>query len=246
MSLFIRGALVLAAVLGGLAPMLYLQTTAGPALKLPAELHAKLGEPVRIQATTNCSAIRWTLGAGLIEVLPAMKGANEIIVSATKEGKYIVSAIGTRGQAFSSEEHTTVTFGQAPPGPGPDPGPQPKPNPPAPTDPLVAKLQAAYTADPAMPAVKLGQKVMLIGLYEGMALKVLDPTLQTSKDLSDAYVNLAKKTIASFALVDLRKIIAAEVAAMIGTDPGAKLDPVLRPKAAALFDGFGKALMQVK
>jgi hypothetical protein len=136
-------------------------------------------------------------------------------------------------------------FGQpAPPSPGPGPAP-PKPAPPA--DPLLAKLQAAYAADPNLPPLKAAQRILLIGLYEAMAAHAAQPNVATVGRLkADLDATAKAMTILPTALLELRKMIAQEVLSVTGKDPAAALDDALRAKVAACFSHVAAALTLVK
>lgn len=128
-----------------------------------------------------------------------------------------------------------------PPGPGPTPPPVP---PPPPADPLVTKLTAAFALDARAAAAKETDRLDLVELYRQAADLAGKAEVTTTAQLV-ARIQAASKALGIDGLVDVRKAIAAEVAAALGTDD-APLTADARAKAAAVFGRIRAALEQVK
>lgn len=122
------------------------------------------------------------------------------------------------------------------------------PGPPVPpADKLQQRMQAAYTADKAPHDVKAQQKVTLVGLYEATAIVARQKKHEKVGDLLEAMHRIASQLLEEergkpVALVQIRKeIVAGELAATLGTDPDAKLEP-LRVSAVNVFNRCANAL----
>lgn len=128
-----------------------------------------------------------------------------------------------------------------PPAPPPPKPPDPKPPaPPAPVDELAKKLQAAYTADPALAAVKESQRSLLAALYEAMQAHAVKKTpagayaITTTEELLADLRESGKSLLIPSALIECRKAIAAEVALQLGTG-ALPLTDELRARAVTTF-----------
>lgn len=119
-------------------------------------------------------------------------------------------------------------------GPVVPPGPAPKPPapPPDPADPLAVSLRAAYAADTA--PTKADQAKVLAELYRQAADLAGDPAVTTTAQLM-ARIRSAASVLKIDGLTAVRKLIAAECAVQLGTDPDAAMTAVTRVKAKALF-----------
>lgn len=222
-------------------------------LTLPKEVKGKPGELITIQATTPGSKVSWrsldpglTLTTNLAELITA----KQCIAVGVKPGRYRVECWTAVGSEPSAIVQTIVVISEdaaGPPGPpGPTPGPSPPPAPAPPSNPLTVKLQAAYNADSAPLAAKRGQLALLQGLYEAMAEHAKDTKLATARELLSELQKAGGKMIAPGALPEVRQVIAAEIAAALGDNPHAKLDPDIRPKAVSCFGRIAQSLSEVK
>jgi hypothetical protein len=130
--------------------------------------------------------------------------------------------------------------------------PKPPEPPPTPVDPLVKQLQAAYLLDPATSDAKDAQKKALVGLYEAMALHVHSKDkdggflVKTAGDLKLDLENTARALLAPGVLVECRKVIAAEVAAVLPSNLTATLDDATRARAVTAFSKIARAMKEVK
>lgn len=126
--------------------------------------------------------------------------------------------------------------------PGPTPPPIPPPTPPA--DPLVLKLTAAFALDTRPAAAKESDRLDLVELYRQAADLAGKAEVATTAGLV-ARIQAASKALGIDGLVDVRRAIAAELAASLGTDD-APLTADSRAKAAAVFGRIKAALEAVK
>lgn len=126
----------------------------------------------------------------------------------------------------------------------PGPGPQPPSPPPAPIDPLVQKLTAAFALDTRAAAAKESDRLDLVELYKQAAELAGKAEVLTTSQLVQR-IQQASKALGVDGLVDVRRAIAAEVAAALGTDD-APLTADSRAKAAAVFGRIKTALESMK
>lgn len=129
-----------------------------------------------------------------------------------------------------------------PPGPGPTPPPTPPPVPPS--DPLVLKLQAAADLDTRDPAKKRTDLLDLVELYRQATDLAAKAEVTTTGELV-ARVRQASAILGIEGLTDVRRVIAAELAAGIGT-ADVPLTADSRKAAAIIFTKIKAALEQVK
>lgn len=219
---------------------------------------ANPGGIVMIIPEVDGSITRWRTDKELVEFdleklfgpQLAAQAKGKVYIAPMAAGKYKVEAWTAKdfggGKAVPSDIAVCwVQVGEAPNPPDPKP-PDPKPPEPKPPSALTVKLQAAYTADAAPASTKAGAKVMLQGLYEAMADHTKDTKISTTGQLLDDLKVVAKKMIAPEALIECRKVISAEIAVNLGTNPDAKLDPDLRPRAIETFQKIARSLGEVK
>lgn len=214
---------------------------AQPPLTLPAEVKAKPGEFVVIRATTEGKIVRWVFLDSGISLLPGelLKDNSTAVAFGLRPGAYRLLAYSAKGDDPTLPAVCKVIIeSDTPPSP-----PEPVP----PTDPLASKLQAAYTADKADPVSKGVALRSLIGLYQAMTDHTrTDTSLKTLGDVLGDLQRTAKTLIAAEALIEVRKVISAEIAAALGTSPVLTLDAVLRGKAVDTFSRVAKALEAVR
>lgn len=113
-----------------------------------------------------------------------------------------------------------------------DPKPVPPPEPPKPADPLAVALKAAYLTDAG--AGKASQVKDLAELYKQAADLAGNEGVPSTGQLMER-IRQAALTLKIDGLLTCRKLIAAECAAVLGTDPETKLDGETRAKARTLF-----------
>ena len=131
---------------------------------------------------------------------------------------------------------TCVVMPPGPPPPGPTP---PVPPAPPPADPFAAKVRAAYTADPAGPAEKRGEAVLLAELYRQAADLAGKPEIATGGQLVEQ-VKKAADALRVTGLVAVRNVVAAELGQVadlttpLTADARAKVASVYKRAAAAI------------
>lgn len=127
------------------------------------------------------------------------------------------------------------------PGPGPAPGPNPGPAP-APTDPLTAKIVAAFKSDAGDLPAKKADAVALAALYAIAVEQKLadDPALVTAGDLIGR-IRAAGASLAADRLTKTRDSISEELAKVLKS-ADTSLTPEIRKAATALFVRIEAAL----
>lgn len=183
-------------------------------------------------------AAEWeVLDPGATVLVPP--GSSVAVFAAAGPGRYRVIAV-----AGGKLVRCVVVVGNVPPGPGPKP-----PAPPEPIDPLVAKLRAAYAADPG--PEKAADLKKLVALYLEAVTFARQDGFATAADLfgavSAAAASLlpADPTTGARRLDGVRRVISAELVNVLPTDPAAPLTEEVRGQAAAAFGRYAKALQGV-
>jgi len=220
-------------------------------LTIPAEVRGQPGEFLVVKAETPGKDVRWVLLDQGPNLLPPelLRDSKTAVVYCLKPGTYRLLAYTAKGDEPSEPRICRIIIGNQPSPPGPDPKPPgPKPPVPPPVDPLLAKFRDAYAADKSDAAAKKQQVAALTGLYAAMAEHVQeDKTLATTGEvLADLQRTAKAMVLRAEVLVELRKMIAAEISAALGTNPATALDAALRGKASETFNKISKLLEQVK
>lgn len=142
-----------------------------------------------------------------------------------------------------------VGTGDAPPAPPTPPAP-----PPNPTDPLTLRLKAAYDADPTAAARKPEARKNLAALYRAAGeycTKMRPPPAPDKPPTEYVYATAgdlfrglkeASVTMAAGDLMDVRKLVAAELSRCLPTDTDEALSAGHRKAAADLFAKLAAAL----
>lgn len=208
---------------------------------LPSEIKAKAGRQVTLEAKVK-GECRWLVPPG--SPCDRTEKGRTLAVTPIEAVDFAIGVVSIPDGVVT---WTTIKAASpAPKPPEPKPPEPPAPIPPAPASALTLKLQAAYLADTAQPTAKDGQRLLLKGLYEAMTDHARKPEIVTTTDLLADLKAVSAQIVPASALVELRKIISAEIVASIGTAPAAKLDPELRPKAIDVFGRIAKSLGEVK
>lgn len=229
-----------------------------PDISIAEEFRGEVGQMIDLYAETPGTRVRWRACDGCLSIRD--NGAKAALVVGCKPGKYRVECWTAVNNLPSALYRTTVTVGDPlplPPAPPPTPVPPapptpvpPNPVPPEPTPPqseLAKKLQACWTADVTTSiVVKNSQKSLIIGLYEAMADHAKSPKITNAAELLADLQSLGKTMLLPDALTDCRKIIGAEVAAVLGVMPEVALDDATRAKAVDVFTRIAKAMAEVK
>ncbi len=221
-----------------------------PEISLPAEFKGEVGQLIELKCETTGTIVRWRscgTGLNLIDDLPDLITKKGAYVIACKPGSYRVECWSAIGNSPTWIYKTTVVIGE--PGPAPPVPVPPTPVPPTPIPPsseLAKKLQAAYTTNPALPAVKLSQKNSLTGLYLAMVDHAKNPAITTTTMLLADLKAQSDATVPASGLIECRKVISEEVRGAVGSAMDAPLDPDIRGKAVDVFGRVAKALTEVK
>jgi proline dehydrogenase len=120
-----------------------------------------------------------------------------------------------------------------------DPKPVPPPVPPKPADPLAVALRAAFLADTG--ATKADQLLTLAELYKQAGDLAGLEAVTTTGQLMER-IRQAAAALKIDGLLPCRKLIAAECATALGTDPDGAMTAATREKAKALFLRVHEAL----
>lgn len=211
-------------------------------LTLPQEVKGKPGEFLVIKADTPSPTVRFVLLDPGLSLFPPdlLKDAKVCVVYAPKPGRYRVLAFCAKGDEPSQPVTVQVIIEGDTPTP-------PTPPAPGPVDPLAQRFQATYTADKGDPAANRTQLSNLTGLYQAVAEISRDPThFKTMGDVLTELQATARAMVRPDVLVELRKLIAAEVNATLGTNAALTLDAVKRAQVTDCFTRIAKALEQVK
>ncbi|MCS6864832.1 MAG: hypothetical protein RMJ56_06710 [Gemmataceae bacterium] len=217
-----------------------------PVLRIPAEVTAAPATITEIRAETTALVVKWVvLTPGLsIRSIDAGRG---VLVSGLP-GRYELLAYTAVGDVPSEPVRCVVVIRAAPqpppapPEPSPPPRPPPTP-PPAPPDALYAKLSAAYNADPAPRETKSEHAKDLAALYRAAAKLTDDPGIPTTGELLRRVRDAAGILIGPQALLEIRRIVASELASLLPTD--APLTAAQRQSAAQLFRKLASCLEEL-
>lgn len=179
---------------------------------------------------------KWELVDTADAELEACESGKKASLVVRREGRYRLLLTGEAGTT-----RIAVTVGKPVP-PTPDVPPTP-PGPPLPPDPLVARLQALYTAD--VGSTKVDQLADLIELYAQAVKLAGDPAVTSAAAIAER-VKLAAVKLEILGLSELRKAISAEVGAVMPADRSAMLTAEVRERMAAVFLRIRDALAKVK
>ena len=210
---------------------------AADTLKLPAEVRAPAGQPVRVKAETESKKLRWrALDAGLSVVdRDDLADQRTAVVFSCKPGRYRLAAwCCTADGDVTDLVETVVVVDGSPPNPGPGPAPPP----PAPGA-LKDALRAAYAAN--MDPDKAASLASLAALWRSAVPFAARPEVETVGDL----LTLVSKAAAGLTLDKLpgvRQAIAAHLRGVLPTDPAAPLTAAVRTTCAAEFARVAEAL----
>lgn len=209
----------------------------GPSITLPAELKARPGRLLLIQAKTEGKIIRWVSLSEDADLLSYLD--QSAIFSAPTAGRYRILAYTAGGDVPSLPAITTVVVAEpAPPGPGPGPNPNP-------LDPLMQALRAGYAAE--TDSAKVQQVTLLAALYRNAATSTVNQTdLKTLGDLYQVLRTAGTTLLPKSALPKVRRAIADELDRTLGTNTTLSLDDAGRKKAAAELDRVAQSLESLK
>lgn len=225
------------------APVAPAPTT--PILELPTTLKTVTGKQVKIVATTKESSVQWMAPEGC-DLTPSESGLFAIF-SAHAPGRYNVAAWTVKDGKPTPPAICEIEVSSKPEPVPPEPKPEPKPDPkpePAPSA-LVLKLQNAYALDKQPSAVKAEQKIMLIGIYQAVALKAQDKSVKSTADLMKQLRTAVEGLMKADSLIEVRTLVANEAKLQFGEAP-AQLTDDLRARLVTFWQGMADSLKQVK
>lgn len=197
-----------------------------PVLTLPKEVRVPAATLGEVKAETAGKHVRWVVPAGL-STRPLDNGRTLLVTG--PPGSYALWAYTAVGDVPSDPARTVVVIGGDPAPPRPEPA-----------DPLRGRMRAAFDADPAPPPAKREQARDLAELYRQAGKLCGDPAVLTSGDLLQRVKAAAVTLVGADALKDVRRVAAAEIAAVLATD--APLTDDQRTRAAAAFARLAETL----
>jgi len=188
-----------------------------------AEVKATPGRILRLSAT---GPAKWLLvddQAADLEVCGDGKRAN---FAAPRPGRYRLIVTADKGEP----SRVVVVVGDAPP--EPDPPPPPKP------DALKKKLQEAYVVDKGEAA----DARQLAALYRQAVKLAADKTIPTTKELLRRVRVAGESLVEPGTLSEVRKVVAGELAVVLGAPSDDPITDGQRLAAAAVFGKLAEIL----
>lgn len=210
-------------------------TPVTPTIKLPDKVTIPAGKFCEIKAETTGKTVKWIVLTKGLSV--HVCGDGQTIVVTGLPGIYDVVAYTSLNDVLSEPARVTIVIGDPPPPPAP---PVP-PAPPTPPDPLKAKLAAAFAAAAGTAEQKREWAKDLAALYRAAAKLSIDPTITTASMLKSKLSVAAETLIGDMALVEVRKAVAGELAAVLPATDG-ELTSDQRTAAASLFSRLSTIL----
>lgn len=209
-----------------------------PVLELPATVKTQVGRQVKIAASTSPPGlpVQWQAPGGC-ELTPSETGAYAVFTT-NIPGRHVVTAWTAKSGKPTGGVTCEVEADGASPGPQP-PAPIPAPSV------LVAKLQAAYALDKQPVAQKTEQKVLLVGIYQAVAVKSADKSVKSTKDLMAQLRTAMDGLMRPDSLLEVRSFVAGEARLQFGDTP-APLDDGLRTRLVVFWQGMADALKVVR
>jgi hypothetical protein len=200
----------------------------GKAERTPAPAWTEIRADPILTVLTAPAAARWVLVDDGADLRPDADGKSAAF-AAGKPGRYRILVIAGDGEPA----RVAVIVGAVP---GPD-GPPPN------DDAFLRRLQTAFDLDSREAAKRTADRLDLVELYRQAADLAERPEVTTVAALV-ARIREASKLLVVEGLADLRKAIAAELAAAFPID--APLDEATRSKVRALFLKLSAALKSLK
>ncbi len=211
-------------------PSLYLLLLAAdpapPPIRLPAEVSARPGRLVRLEADTQGTVVRWLL-VGDADLLP-LPGTKTAVACSPTAGRFLVIAWTASGDVPSEAARCTLVVGD--------------PAPPPPADPLAADLKTAFAADPS--PQKAAHVKQLASAYRQAATAA--GSARTAAELYETLKQFVAAGLPADAVVGVRKRLAVEVAKTLTTDADSPLDATTRAAAGKLFARLATLLEELK
>ena len=196
-----------------------------PAVRLPAEVQGRPGRLIAIEADAGGHLVRWHAcpGPDRPDTWTTPDGRTLLFVTPTP-GRYELIAWTAAGDVPSEAARCTVRVEE-----------------PAPPDPFVTALAAAWAGESA--ADKVHQRDLLAGLYRAAATDtVKQPKLQTLADLLATMQQAAKGLLPAEALPRVRAAVADELRRVLPAAATTPLDDALRERCGKEFLHIADAL----
>jgi hypothetical protein len=200
-----------------------------PPIALPAEVKARPGRIVKIDADTPGKVVRWVLPSDDADLIPLTADGKTVLFCSPTAGRFVVFAWTAVGDVPSDAARCVVIVGDPPP-----------PTPPTPTDPLTADFRRLFAADPS--ADKAAHLAQLAVLYREAIRYADNADVKTAGELAARIRAAAGSLLPTDALTAVRKRIAEEITKFLPDDGDKPLDADTRKQAAALFARIATSL----
>ncbi len=205
---------------------------APPPIRLPAEVSARPGRLVRLEADTPAPIVRW-LVVGDADLVP-LPGSKAAVLASPTAGRLLVIAWTASGDVPSEAARCVVVVG--------DPAPPAPPPAPPPADPLAADLRAAFAADPS--PQRAGHARQLAAAYRQAG--TASGSARTAAELYEVLKQHVTAGLPADALTGVRKRVAAEIGKTVPADADAPLDAATRAAVGKLFARLATLLEELK
>lgn len=206
-------------------------------ITLPEKVEVLPLRVAKIEAVTSANKVFWICPEEI--TLISSESGKWVIVQAEKAGKYRIWALVAKGEQVVGAS-TCLVVGQLPKPIPPKPNPVP-PSPTPPTTSLLGKLQAAYKSDNQQD--KADSLKRLVASYEAILSSLGNQNLKTWGDLFDLRGAVETQMGISGKILEVRKLIAAELAKSFPKEDGASLNQDL---ARSTINSILTALKGVK
>lgn len=204
----------------------------------PQQIAVDFGRSVTL---TVPESVRWDSCdiAGVVELFPSQDGKSCVVV-VSKPGKYVILATATTGPAAKIE--LTVA---SKPNNNDDDNVKPPP-----ADPMLAKIKAAWDADPLQLDLRRKGAESLVAVYTQAAKVIEDPAIasigQHSTQVKAVADQLFKDDgIALDSLAGVRKVLADELKAAFPAGPPTSLTADVRKLIDSIYARAARAIKTV-
>ena len=206
---------------------------AEPRVLLPAEIKAKPGRLVRIEATTDGKVVKWLSMSEDADIVPFPPDGKVALFTAPSIGRHRVIAWTALGDVPSEAASCVVVVGN------PDPVPPPKP-----VDSLLQAVQKAYSEEADTNKAVL--KGSLASLYKMGAETASDTAITTWGRLFEVMGDAARRMGVAGKLPGVQKVIQSELQLSLPADTEKMLDAFGRDSAAKAFRKIATLLETVQ
>lgn len=217
----------------------------GQQLTLPATITAIVGDPIVVEAVTDCTDLKWVSLDGL-KLIPQslLKDTHTAVAFARNPGTYSLRCYGAKDGKASNLAVCVIKVESSPMPPGPvPPGPEPPLPPPTPEDSLVRAIRGAWDLD-LNPDKKRHLGVLIEVWSQGVTLCADEKILTAGQLLG--ILREATASLSGTNLKGVRTVIGEELRKSMPLSPDTVLTPELRKQSATLFDRIAKALKKLE